>query len=167
MYSVPYRYIGQFVEVQYNNSAVEIFYEGNRIASHNRKNEPGYTCDPDHLSSTHQKYTKWNPDFFINRAKDCGTNVHHYIETLFNRNAYPEHIYKRAAGILELGKRYGNQRLDEACRRANSIGKYSYRIITNILEKGLDKDIDIFHPDYQNHIHITSHENIRGAGNYQ
>jgi len=166
-YSVPYRYVGQNVEVQYNHSSVEIFYEGNRIASHKRKNHQGYTSEEDHLSSTHKKYAQWNPDFFINRAKDCGTNVHRYIETLFSRDAYPEHIYKRAQGIIDLGRQYGNQRLDESCRRAISIGKFSYSIIKNILDKGLDKDIDIFHPDYQNHIHITSHENIRGAGNYQ
>ncbi len=166
-YSVPYRYVGQNVEVQYNHSAVEVFYEDSRIATHKRKNHAGYTSDPDHLSSSHQHYSKWNPEFFIHRAKECGEHVHRYVETLFSRDAYPEHIYKRAQGILNLGRQYGNQRLNEACRRAIYIGKFSYNIIENILEKGLDKDIDIFHPDYQNHIHITSHENIRGAGNYQ
>ncbi|MFM7021674.1 MAG: IS21 family transposase [Flavobacteriales bacterium] len=166
-YSVPYRYTSEQVEVQYNHSHVEIFHNRERIAVHERKNHPGYTSNPDHLSSTHKKYKDWSPDFFLRRAKDSGQHVYQYVETLFSRDAYPEHIYKRARGILDLGRQYGNERLNEACRRATHLGKYSYSIIKNILDKGLDKDIDIFHPDYQNKIHISSHENIRGAGNYQ
>jgi len=35
-YSVPFRYIGQHVEVQYNSEDVEIYYNSDRIAMHKR-----------------------------------------------------------------------------------------------------------------------------------
>ncbi len=53
-YSVPFRYIGQSVEVQYNSDTVEIYYKSERIAIHKRNYRKGaYTKIDEHLSSAH------------------------------------------------------------------------------------------------------------------
>jgi len=48
-YSVPFRYIGQHVEVQYNSGEVEIYYKSQRIATHKRNYRKGaYTKKDEH-----------------------------------------------------------------------------------------------------------------------
>jgi hypothetical protein len=50
---------------------------------------------------------------------------------------------RQVHGILRLGERYGKDRLNAACARANTFGDPSYRTIKNILEKGLDRELSI------------------------
>ena len=40
---------------------------------------------------------------------------------------------------MRLGKSYGTERLDAACRRALTIGACSYKSIESILKNGLDR----------------------------
>ena len=63
-------------------------------------------------------------------------------------------------GILRLAKRYSNDRLESACKRAIVIRGYSYKSIESILKSGLD-----LHqlPETRPQPAVT-HENIRGGG---
>lgn len=54
------------------------------------------------------------------------------------KKKHPEQSYKSCAGILNLGKKFGNNRLENACKRALDYEKYSYHMVKSILEKGLD-----------------------------
>jgi exonuclease III len=62
-----------------------------------------------------------------------------------------------------LFRSYGNDRLEAACRRANTGSRINYKILHNILKNNLDKiqieenELTLFIPD---------HENIRGAEAY-
>jgi len=109
-YSVPFRYIGQQVELQYNSEEVEVYYKSERIASHKRNYKKGsYTKKEDHLSSSHKFYKDWSPSFFINLAKKSGKNVAAYTEKLLNQNSYPEIAYKQCLGIIHLGKEHSTE----------------------------------------------------------
>jgi hypothetical protein len=62
-------------------------------------------------------------------------------------------------GILRLGQRYSNERLEAAAVRAVSTGACSYRRVKSILERGLDRqpvDTPIARPPLE-------HSNLRGA----
>jgi hypothetical protein len=45
-----------------------------------------------------------------------------------------------------LGEKYGKDRLNAACARANASGDPSYHTIKNILEKGLDQELPLTAP---------------------
>ncbi len=45
---------------------------------------------------------------------------------------------RSAQGILRLGERFGNARLEAACRRALAFGEIRYQTVKGILRKGLD-----------------------------
>lgn len=165
-YSVPYRYIGKSTQIHYTRDTVEVYHYHERIAFHRRNKSKGcYNTEKDHLSSTHQKYLDWSPDYFKKQAAVLGPNVLACVTELFNESDYPETAYKRSMGIIQLSKPYGKERLDSACGRAVYAKAVSYNRIKNILENNLDKVI----PDDQNvkESHIPKHENIRGASNYQ
>jgi transposase len=162
-YSVPFRYIGYNVEVQYNSEEVEIYHKLERIASHKRNYKRGsYTKKDDHLSSAHKFYQDWSPSYFINWAKKSGDHVAAYTEKLLNQNTYPEIAYKQCLGIINLKKAYTDKRLDKACKIAMNQYRYGYHIIKNILVNKMDiaDDSSTTKP------HITKHGNIRGSEFY-
>ncbi len=165
-YSVPYRYIGSQTQIQYTPRYVEVYYKQQRIAFHERVSKKGaYITNKDHLSSTHQAYNEWSPEYFIRKGRKIGINVELFMTGLFLQGDYPEINYKRANGILLLAKSYEAQRVDKACLRAVYHDTYSYQMLKNILKNNMD-DHEL-EEKQQNTSHIPDHKNIRGANNYQ
>lgn len=166
-YSVPYRYIGKSTMIHYTKTVVEIYYNHQRIALHQRnKGKGSYTTNKEHLSSTHKKYIDWSPEYFAKKAAPHGHNVVRCMEKIFADTDYPETAYKRAMGLLQLYKPYGSQRLDNACKRALQADAVSYMRIKNILKNNLDQS-SLFYQDLEeDKTHIPSHQNIRGASAY-
>lgn len=165
-YSVPYRYIGKSTQIHYTRDIVEVYHYHERIAFHKRSSLKGnYNTIKEHLSSTHRKYLDWSPEYFKKQAAVLGPNVLACVNDLFIESDYPETAYKRAMGIIQLSKGYGRDRLDAACNRAIYAKAVSYNRIKNILENNLDR-VAPEEPDTKQS-HIPSHENIRGASNYQ
>jgi len=163
-YSVPYRYIGKKVEVSYNRQTVDIQYNRERIATHKRNFQPGqYNTNKDHLSSTHKFYQQWSPDFFLKLARPYGNAVVDYLQKLIESKNYPEIAYKQCLGILSLGKSFGKERLNNACKRGLSSSRYGYRIVKTILENKMDS----INPEAKPKQDIAAHPNIRGAAYYQ
>lgn len=164
-YSVPHRYIGHQVEVQYNNNTVEVFYKQERIASHTRSFRGGaYNTVKDHLPSSHQIYNDMNPEIYKERALKIGNYTLSYINRLFDQTTYPEQAYKQAQGILSFVKQYPSTRLEKACKRAMGHHKSSYRTVERILKNNTDmaEDDDEGSPPGE----IAAHENIRGSTTY-
>ena len=77
---------------------------------------------------------------------------------------HPQQGYRTCLGILRLGKAYGEQRLEAACRRALTLGAHSYKSIASILKHGLDhKPV----PEQEELELPIDHENIRGSSYYR
>lgn len=163
-YSVPHRYVGRHVEVQYTADVVEVFYSGERIAHHSRSRTAGkYTTIAGHMPSTHQIYNDWNPGWFARRAAHIGRYTERYIQRLIGQYEYPEIGYKQAQGILALAKQYSPERVEAACRRAAPGHRAGYRTIATILKNNLDQAGQTELP-LDNH--IPDHSNIRGGDSY-
>ncbi|WP_286851114.1 MULTISPECIES: Mu transposase domain-containing protein [Sphingobacterium] len=163
-YSVPHRYIGHHVEVQYNSGTVEVFYNFQRIAKHPRSFRPGnYTTIGDHMPSSHQVYNDWNPVYFEQRAAAVGVSAQEYIRRLIAQYNYPEMAYKQAQGILSFVKTHSAPRVENACKRALSHHKASYQTIYNILKNRLDT----LEEEVQEAFHIPVHENLRDTSIYR
>jgi len=162
-YSVPFRYIGHSVEVQYNTDTVEIYCQSERIAMHKRSYKKGaYIKKDEHLSSSHKFYQDWSPEFFLSWAKKTGPNIEAYIDKLLKQDTYPEIAYKQCLGIIHLKSEYPVQRVDRACKMALGHYHYGYRIIKNILVNKTDMEA----PQTTQEPHIAKHTNIRGAETY-
>ena len=166
-YSVPYQYIGKKIKLIYSKTEIEIFYQYERIAHHQRMRSPyNYSTLEEHLASTHKFLSDWRPEKFIAWAENIGQEVKELIFHILEKKQHPEQGYKSCIGILSLAKKYGNEGLINACRRALEYGFYNYKTVQNILEKGLDTmnedDIEI-----HSQLEIPMHENIRGQEYYQ
>ncbi|WP_461642398.1 IS21 family transposase [Labilibaculum euxinus] len=162
-YSVPYRYIGKMVELQYNSEMLEIYYQGERISSHKRSQQAGYySTIKEHLHSSHRFYSEWSPEYFQKLSADVGPNTSTYIGKLIQQQDYPELGYKQALGIIALKKAFSRSRIELACSMAQSHDRYSYRTVKRILENNMDKALQS-QPQERS---IPIHLNIRGSKAY-
>jgi transposase len=139
-YSVPYRYARQSVDVRSTATTVEIFRQGERVASHPRSPLPGrHTTIEAHLAPAHQVVMGWNAPRFLDWAARVGPHTQTVIERVLQSRAHPQQSYRSALGILRLAKAYGQDRLEAACQRAVRIQAVTYRSIASILKHGLDR----------------------------
>jgi len=166
-YSVPYQHIGKMVQIIYDTDHVEIYLDSVRIAFHTRNYQRnGHTTLKEHLPPDHNHYARikgWNRDYFIERATRTGINTAAVISRILEQKIFVEQTYNSCLGVFRLGEKYGDERLEAACKRALAGYKVTYMIIRNILERNLDKvpsQEDLF-------TSIPHHENIRGAESYQ
>jgi len=167
-YSVPYRYIGNRTLIHYTKNVVEIYFNHQRIALHRRNPVRGsYNTNREHLSSSHQGYTDWSPEYFRKKAAPHGPHVLGCVEKILCASEYPETGYKRVMGLIQLYKDYGSQRLDNACKKAMEADTTSYTRIKNILKNNMDQS-SLFYQDLEEErTHIPAHQNIRGASAYK
>ena len=166
-YSVPYRYIGKHTQIHYTQKYIEVYHNHQRIAIHQRNYTRGsYNTNSDHLSSTHQSYLDWNPDYFKNKAAAHGEHVVSCVEHILASVDYPEIGYKRAVDLLQLHKAYGSGRLNKACEMALKADIPSYMRIKNILKNNMDKASLFYNESNNMPSHIPHHQNIRGASSY-
>lgn len=160
-YSAPYSLVHEEVTVRYTIKTIEIFHKAKRVASHVRDDTKGrHTTIKEHMPKSHREYLEWTPSRIINWAGVIGESTANVVETILGSRAYPEQGYRSCMGILRLAKRYSNDRLESACKRAIIIRGYSYKSIESILKSGLD-----LHqlPETRPQPAVT-HENIRGGG---
>jgi len=163
-YSVPYQYIKKKVKLLYTAKTVEIYYNFERIALHNRvKNPGGYTTDKEHMASTHKFVSEWTYERFMEWAHSIHEDVGLYIHKIFMSKAHPEQAFKSCMGVLSFAKTVGRERLTKACQRALAYQSYNYHNIERILKNGLDQNED---PADQN-LPMPDHENIRGQQYYK
>lgn len=162
-YSVPYRYIGKRVKLLYTSTRVEVYAHYERIAVHQRHvRKYHYTTNQEHLASAHRYISDWTPEKFIEQAQAIGEAVAAYIIMVIEHKQHPEQAYKSCSGILSLTRKVGNDRLINACKRANDYGVYNYPIILQILDKKLDRmeEEPVEQP-------MPHHSNIRGSNYYE
>ncbi len=165
-YSVPHIHLGKTVQVVYDTHDVEIYLDLVRIACHRRDyHRNGHTTILDHMPPNHKFIASikgWDPEYFSEKAARIGPHTEKLVDKVLGQKRLVEQTYHSCLGILRLGEKYGHDRLEAACKRA-LMGKATYTMIKDILERGLDKapvQADLFEP-------IPLHENIRGPEFYQ
>jgi transposase len=163
-YSVPHSLARQTVEVRISRQTVEVFHDGRRVAAHVRsRRKGGYTTEPAHLAKSHRQHLEWTPSRILRWAEKTGFHTAELARRIMEDRPHPEQGYRACLGLLRLGKRYGSERLEAACRRAIHIRGISYRSVKSILQSGLDQA-----PlDLQSALGLPQeHENLRGAEYY-
>ncbi len=163
-YSVPWRLVGEEVEVRMTRSAVEVLHQGKRVASHPRSYMRGAatTCCA-HRPASHRAHLEWTPSRIVSWAAETGEATARLVERIMAEKPHPEMGYRACLGIIRLSKRYGPERVEAAAARALSAGAASYRSVKSMLASGLDRgreEEDGERPP------LPSHPNLRGPDYY-
>jgi transposase len=141
-YSVPYEYIKQKVHIRLTRRLVEVFFQGNRAASHPRlSGRPGqYRTHEKHMPKEHQEYVSWNGERFLDWAGKIGVYTKTVVDLFLSRNQAEQQGYKSCLALLKLSDTYSAPRLEQACRRALTFTERpSLKSIQTILKSGQDK----------------------------
>lgn len=164
-YSVPYQYIGKQTTIVYDSTSVEVYSDQVRIASHKRNyRKHQYTTIDLHMPSNHQWYKEtlgWDKDYFLKKSKPIGNHFFQVISQLLESKQFTQQTFLSCKGLIRLAEKYGNNRIDNACRMSLSAGYLSYKTIKNILVNNMDKR-EIQPEQYS----LPLHENIRGSKEY-
>ena len=163
-YSVPFQLRGEEVEARFTLTTVEIFYRGTRVASHIRSFVAyHHTTVHEHRPKSHQAYLEWSPSRLIHWGESVGPATAQVIRTILESKPHPEQGYRACLGILRLGKRYTDARLEAASKRALTAQACSYPSLKSILQQGLDQQTTLpVEPERTG----PQHENLRGATYY-
>ncbi len=118
-YSVPYGFVGKRVEVRAGKRVVEIFLEGQRVASHLCNGRPyQHTTCEEHMPRSHREAKGWTAPRFQRWAGKIGKSAARMVATILESKKHPKQSFRSCLGLLRLEKQYGSTRLDKACERA-------------------------------------------------
>ena len=137
LYSVPWRLIGQHVDVRTTATMVQAFCGGELVKTHVRC-ERGKRTDFGDYPPEKIAFAMRNPAWCRRQAEQTGPATVQVIEALMEINAL--HRLRSAQGILGLRGKHGHARVEAACARAITAGDPSYRTIKGILAAGLETD---------------------------
>jgi transposase len=163
-YSVPYQLTQQEVEIRATASTVEVFHQGIRVASHARSQVAHqHTTTHEHRPKAHQRYMEWTPSRVIEWSAKIGPATAQVVDRILASNRHPEQGFRSCLGIIRLGDKYPQARVEAAARRAVALHVCSYQSLKSILENNLDGQAPEPTPDPQPPI---DHPNLRGPDYY-
>jgi transposase len=145
-YSAPYQLVKQELWLRATETTVRLYQNHTLITIHPRLFKPGdrHTLD-EHLPPNALAYCMQDSQWCLEQAKQIGSHCEQVIQKLLSDSVMD---YLRAVqGIISLHKKYGQARLDAACRRALVFQSVRYKTIKSILQKGLEyapPDFDTF-----------------------
>jgi transposase len=96
-------------------------------------------------------------------AAASGSATAEAIERILASRPFPQQSFNACFGVMRLGKNYGDERLEAACKRALAIGSVSYKSLESILKQGLDRRPL---PEPEPALQPVRHANLRGPGYY-
>jgi transposase len=163
-YSVPHQLAREQLETRSTSTTVEIFYRGNRVASHLRSFAAyRHTTQHEHMPKSHQAHLEWTPSRLIHWGQGVGEATGQLIRNILESKPHPEIGYRACLGIQSLGKQFSPIRLEAACRRALEAQAYSYQSVKSILQRGLDRQLNLASEAERS---SPEHENLRGSDYY-
>jgi transposase len=163
-YSVPHNYIHREVDLCTSGTTVECFYQGKRIAAHVRSYvRYHFTTLNEHMPPAHLAHAEWSPERMRRWAAKIGGQTAQFIEHMILSRPFPQQALRSCLGLLRMGKRFGDVRLEKACSIALSAGATRFQQVESILKNKLDI---LDSPTNEANAIVSSHENIRGSTYY-
>jgi transposase len=163
-YSVPHHLVSRRVKVYQMGQIIEIYHDNVHVCRH-QLGRPNfdYTTIPQHMPPSHSFVKGWNREWFIAQANQIGPATADVVTAVMRARQHVEQGFNGAMGVLRLARVYGNERLENACKRAvHYNAASSFKSIKSILEQKLDSQP--LQPQPQTP--VVMHENIRGGKFY-
>jgi len=168
-YSVPYQYVGKQAEVIYTRSTVEVYVDQKRVTTHERLflggREYRYQTRLEHMPKHHQEWKKaqgYDAAYFLREAARIGPATQWAVQQVLLSRIHETQTYNSCKGILRFAQTYNPERVEQAAKRCQGVGKATYGMIKRILQLKLDQA-----EEQTTQLKLGLHENIRGPEHYQ
>jgi transposase len=137
LYSVPWRFIGHKVDARSTFSMVQIFCDGQLVATHVAK-AAGKATDISHYPPEKIAFAMRTPAWCRAQAEQVGPHAVAVVADLLAVGALFR--LRAAQGVLRLADKHGRERLEAACGKALAVGDPSFRTVKGILLAGAEAD---------------------------
>ena len=134
-YSVPWRLLGQEVDVRATEHLVQIYHHGDLVKTHVRTDR-GRVTDFEDYPPEKIAFHRRTPEWCRQAAQGIGPSTSQVVTALLEGPA--QYQLRSAQAILALADKHGPTRLEAACAKATLAGDPAYRTIRNILAAGLE-----------------------------
>lgn len=135
-YSVPYRYVGQQLDVRLGQGLVEIYDGATLLTTHPRRAQ-GRATRVEHYPEAGQAFLRATPQACLHQAQGYGPATATLVAALLAPGTLTQR--REALAILRLAERYGTTRVETACQRALAAEDGRCRTVRGILERGYDR----------------------------
>jgi Mu transposase, C-terminal domain len=135
-YSVPYRYVGQQLEVRLGQRTVAIYAGAELVTSHVRQAH-GSASRLEHYPSGSQAFLRATPQVCQQRAQAVGPATAALVAPLLATRTL--HHLREVQALLRLAERYPTAQLEGACQRASAVGDARLRTVRGLLEQGREQ----------------------------
>ncbi len=163
LYSVPYQLLHRKLDVFVTATAVGVFADGKRVASHVRSFLAGkFTTLDEHRPPEHSAMAQRTPNKLREDAAKLGPVIGVYVDRLLTAREHPEQGIRSCLGVLRLAKTYGAARLTLACERGLAAGALSSGYVERLLKADRRQPFLDQQPDES----LGVHSFVRGSSYY-
>jgi transposase len=155
-YSAPFTLVGKTLWARATDTVVALYEDYRHLYTHLRAQRPGRRMTlADHLPPQARAFFERDRRWCATQAAGVGPRCTELIVRLLG-DRIAERL-RAAQGVLAMGERYGNARLEAACERALAHDSPHYRTVKTILATGADQQplVDPQTPTAYSHARFT------------
>jgi hypothetical protein len=136
MYSLATRFIGKTVLVESTRALVRIYSDHELIKVRERVPPGGRSIDHDDYPKDRSAYSMRDPERLISQAEEIGAATGAFTRALLE-GPTPWARLRQAQALLRLASKYGSERVEAACERANAFDLRNTKRVEGILLQDL------------------------------
>jgi transposase len=160
-YSVPYKLIGQTVDVRLTAHTLEIFYRQKLVAAHTRAVKRGvFSTTAEHRPKQHAAVVELTHERLQEQAALVGPCTAEVMARHRATRRHPDEALRANQGILRLSRDFSPEQLEAAATRALELKVYSYRALRALITTKTPAGAE------QQSL-VLDHENVRGGKYFQ
>ena len=153
------------VEISATQTLIKVYHQAKCVAQHPRSyTRYRHTTDIAHMPENHAAHLEWSPERIRSWATHIGTNTLAVVLAVERNKDHLIQAQRACLALLSEQKRYGSDRLENACALAISRQLPYIPVIKKLLKNGEDMR---WQPDETKSIIPGTHINIRGSKYYQ
>jgi len=116
------------------------------------------------MPPAHQAQAGMTREKLLAQAERIGPGTTEFMAGVMSRRAHEQQAFRSCLGVLRLGKKHGDERLEAACARAVKLGSFAFKSIDAILKNNLDQQP--LQAPAPAALPKAVHANVRGAAYY-
>ncbi len=140
LYSLPTQFVGKTLQARADSVTVRFYYGSKLVKTHPRQAPGGRSTDPSDFPDEKAPYALRDVAFLQRKAASHGAAVGRFAQALLE-GPLPWTRMRRVYKLLSLARRYGDQRLEEACRMALEAEMIDVRRLERMLQLGAPPSI--------------------------
>ncbi|WP_254050849.1 IS21 family transposase [Zoogloea sp. LCSB751] len=164
-YSVPHTLRGEYVDLRYTSTMLEVMHRNRRVALHELLKEPGGVSTKDeHRPIAHIRVLEGEPKALLTWAVSVGGKTEEMIRYHLESRKDMTNGLKAARRIRSLAHLHGDSRIQEVCAYALALNLTALRSIESIIKQSADKQ-ELVKENLTSS--LPNHENVRGGDYFE